>query len=74
MGPSGLNTDGSQKIVISSWFGTATNLVACRLIPLSKFPGLRLIGVGELLRRISGKVIMMTSKHGVMKAAGSRWC
>ena len=33
------------------------SLVACRLIPLNKYPGLRPIGVGEVLRRISGKVV-----------------
>ena len=32
---------------------------AYRLIPLHKKPGLRPIGVGEVLRRIAGKVIMM---------------
>ena len=30
--------------------------IACRLIPLNKNPGLRPIGVGEVLRRIAGKV------------------
>ena len=44
---------------------------ACRLIPLNKNPGLRPIGVEEVLRRISGKVVMMISKQDVMKAAGS---
>ena len=43
-------------------------LVACRLIPLNKNPGLRPIGVGEILRRISWKVAMMISKQDVMKA------
>ena len=47
------------------------SLVACRLIPRHKNSGLRPIGVGELLRRISGKVVMMISKQDVMKAAGS---
>ena len=32
---------------------------ACRLIPLGKKPGLRPIGVGEVLRRIAGNVIIM---------------
>ena len=31
--------------------------VACRLIPLNKNPGVRPIGVGEVLRRIIGKAI-----------------
>ena len=32
--------------------------LACRLIFLNKNPGLRLIGVGEILRRISRKVVV----------------
>ena len=31
---------------------------ACRLIPLDKFPGIRLIGIGEVLRRIIGRCII----------------
>ena len=33
-------------------------LLACRLIPLDKNPGLRPIGVGKILRRIIGKAVM----------------
>ena len=44
---------------------------ANRLIPLDKNPGLRPIGVGEVLRRIAGKVVMLLCKKDVMKAAGS---
>ena len=47
------------------------SLVACRLIPLNRNPGLRPIGVGKVLKRISGKVVMMISKQDVMKATGS---
>ena len=43
--------------------------LACRLIPLDKCPGLRPIGVGEILRRISGKVVMFLSKADVMESA-----
>ncbi|XP_057307912.1 uncharacterized protein LOC130645822 [Hydractinia symbiolongicarpus] len=45
--------------------------VACRLIPLNKNPGLRPIGVGEVLRRIVVKIVMNISKNDVIKAAGS---
>ena len=41
------------------------------MIPLNKNPDLRPIEVGEVLRRISGEVVMMISKQDVMKAAGS---
>ena len=44
---------------------------ANRLIPLNKNPGLRPIGVGEVLRRIAGKVVMYVSKKDVKEAAGS---
>ena len=96
-GQSGLDTDGWRKIIVSSYFGTATSdlrkaitelvkklfitnisnsndcaslksLVACRLIPLNKNPGLRPTGVGEGLRRISGEIVMMISKAaGLLK-------
>ena len=44
--------------------------VACRLIPLDKAPGIRPIGIGEILRRIVGKVIMWTLKDDIQSAAG----
>ena len=52
---------------------TTTSLeafTACRLIPLDKKSGLRPIGVGEVLRRITGKVIMMIFKKYITDAAG----
>ena len=44
--------------------------VACRLIPLNKNPGVRPIGVGEVLRRIVGKAISRTLKEEICEAAG----
>ena len=44
--------------------------VACRIIPLYKSPGLRSVGVGEILRRISGKVIVSVLKKEVISSAG----
>ena len=44
---------------------TATSLqefTACRLIPLDEKSGLRPIGVGKVLRRIAGKVIIINFK------------
>ena len=40
-------------------------------MPLNKNPGLRPTGVGEVLARISEKIVTMISKQDVMKAAGS---
>ncbi len=45
--------------------------VACRLIPLNKNPGVRPIGVGEVLRRIVGKVIMTVVGDDVLTATGT---
>ena len=45
--------------------------LACRLIPLDKNPGLRPIGVGEVLRRIVGKVVMKVFRPDIQRAAGS---
>ena len=44
--------------------------IACRLIPLDKKPALQPIGVGEVLRRIAGKVNMMVFKKDIIDAAG----
>ena len=44
---------------------------ACRLIPLDKHPGVRPIGVGEVLRRIIGKAVMRIIGRDLQQAAGS---
>ena len=41
------------------------------LIPLEKNPGLRTIGVREVLRRISGKVIVMHARDDSVTSVGS---
>ena len=43
---------------------------ACRLIPLDKNPGVRPIGVGEVLHRIIGKTISAVFKEEIKEAAG----
>ena len=42
--------------------------LACRLVPLDKKPGLRPIGVGEVLRRIAGKVVMSVTREDVKES------
>ena len=43
-------------------------LLASRLVPLDKQPGIRPIGIGEILRRIAGKCITMVLKSDVTAA------
>ena len=45
--------------------------LASRLIPLDKNPGVRPIGVGEVLRRIIGKIVMKVVKKDVITSTGS---
>jgi hypothetical protein len=42
---------------------------SCRLIPLDKNPGIRPIGVGEVLRRIIGKSVLAFFKEELKQAA-----
>ena len=50
--------------------------VACRLVPLNKGddkrgnPGVRPVGVGEVLRRIVGKVVIRVIRDDIQEAAG----
>ena len=46
-------------------------LTARRLIPLDKDPGVRPIGVGEVIMRVIGKCIMKVLKEDIKEAAGS---
>ena len=50
--------------------GGVTALAACRLIPLDKDPGLRPIGIGEVLRRIIGKMVVHILKPDLQDGAG----
>ena len=44
---------------------------SCRLIPLDKNPGIRQMGVGEVLRRIVGKTVSGFLKEEIREAASS---
>ena len=44
--------------------------LACRLIPINKNPGVRPIGVCEVLRRLIGKAIMTVVSNSVLEATG----
>ena len=44
--------------------------LACRLIPLDKNPGIRPIGIGEVLRRIIAKAVMRTFRSEIMDSVG----
>lgn len=45
--------------------------VSCRLIPLNKNAGVRRIWVGNILRRIVGKVFMSVGGDDVLTASGT---
>ena len=45
--------------------------MASRLLPLDKNPGLRPIGVGEVLGRIIGKVVMTSLREEIISSVGS---
>jgi hypothetical protein len=45
-------------------------LTNCRLIPLDKDPGIRPIGIGEVLRRIMGKAVVMLLKPEILDTVG----
>ena len=45
--------------------------ISCRLIPLDKKPGVRPIGIGEVIRRIIGKAIISVIKPDILNSAGS---
>ena len=47
-----------------------TALLACKLLPLDKNPGIRPIGVGEVLRRIISKAITTVLRQDLQSAAG----
>ena len=49
---------------------TLEAFICCRLVPLDKQPGIRPIGIGEVMRRIIGKAVGWTIRPDLMKSAG----
>ena len=61
----------TQKVTIQPDHSTSLEaFLSCRLIPLDKNPGVRPIGIGEVLRRIVGKAIIFTIKPQILESAG----
>ena len=56
---------------INDFGDTLEAFITNHFIPLNKNPGIRPIGVGEVVRRIAGKVVMDIAKKDVQQAAGS---
>ena len=48
------------------------NLRDCRLIPLDKMPGIRPIGISEVLRRLIGKAALSVLKPYIREVAGNK--
>ena len=47
-----------------------TSLIACRLIPLDRNPGLRPIGIGEVLMYIIGKAVVYVLRPEIRSGGG----
>jgi len=61
----------TEKTKITGGTTSLEAYTACRLIPLNKNPGVRPIGIGEVLRRIIGKSITSTLQDDIIESAGS---
>ena len=63
---------GCARRLASSYVDPASldAFLACRLIPLDKQPGVRPIGVGEVVRRIIGKAILWCVPSSIQQSAG----
>ena len=46
-------------------------LMTCQLIPLDKNPGVRPIGISEVVRRIIAKAILFVVREDIQEVAGS---
>ena len=48
-----------------------TAFIACRLVALGKCPGVRPVGIGEVVRRIAGKAILSVTGMAVQEVTGA---
>ena len=46
--------------------------LACRVVPLDKIPGLRPVGLGEVLHRIAGKEVVTHIRTEIIKPVGTK--
>ena len=60
-----------NKIESQNNITSLETFIASRLVPLDKNPSVRPIGIGEVLCRIAGKVVMSIVKDDVTKAVGN---
>ena len=61
----------TKKLCSEELSATLEGFLACQLIPLNKNSGLRPIGVGEVLRRIIGKVVVPAVPNDIISSVGS---
>ena len=65
----------TEKIDVHSESSSPTSsleaYLACRLVPLDKSPGLRPIGVSDVIRRVLGKAFMSVVRDDVREIAGA---
>ena len=50
--------------------GSLGALLACKHAPLDKNPGVRPIGIGEVIRRIVGRAVVRTFRKNILESAG----
>ena len=50
--------------------GSLEALLACKHTPLDKNPGVRPIGIGEVIRRILGRAVVRTFRKNILENAG----
>ena len=61
----------TKKLCTEELSTSLEGFLACRLIPLNKNPGFRPIGVGEVLKRIIGKVIVSVVCNDIISSVDS---